>query len=196
LRGVSPLNAKMTELKRAFERAGFEDVETLLTSGNVVFSARGGSERAIARRAEAAMTQYLGRSFVTFIRSVDQLRQLLRTSPDAAYHPRPRAKRVVTFLHEPPKHPPSLPLERPGVRILCVTGCEIFSDYAAETRGPALMQLLQKTFGKSNTTRTWQTLEKAAADVKAKASTNGRATAKAAVSERAKARAKRRRTAK
>jgi uncharacterized protein (DUF1697 family) len=188
LRGVSPLNAKMPELKRAFEQAGFEDVQTLLTSGNVVFNARGGSERAIARKAEAAMAQHLGRSFVTFIRSVDQLRQLLQTSPYAAYRPRPRSKRVVTFLHEPPVQPPSLPLQLPGVRILCVTGREVFSDYAAETRGPALMQLLQKTFGKSNTTRTWQTVEKAAADVKA----NGRANA----SKRAKAKVKRRRTAK
>lgn len=187
---MSPLNAKMPELKRAFEQAGFEDVETLLTSGNVVFSARGGSERAIAQRAEAAMTQHLGRSFVTFIRSVDQLRQLLQTFPYAGYRPRPRSKRVVTFLDESPPHMPSLPLELPGVRILCVAGREVFSDYAAETRGPALMQLLQKTFGKSNTTRTWQTVEKAAADVKAKA--NGRATA----SKRAKAKVKRRRTAK
>ncbi|MES1188943.1 MAG: DUF1697 domain-containing protein [Myxococcales bacterium] len=194
LRGVSPLNAKMPELKRAFERAGFEDVETMLTSGNVLFSARGGSERAIAQRAEAAMAQHLGRSFVTFIRSVDELRHLLQTSPYAAHRPRPRprSKRVVTFLHSSPKHPPSLPLELPGVRILCIAGREVFSDYAAETRGPALMQLLQKTFGKSNTTRTWQTVEKAAADVKATAKANGRPT----VNARAKVKAKTKATAK
>lgn len=185
LRGVSPLNAKMPELKRAFERAGFEDVETLLTSGNVVFSARGGSDRALARKAEAAMAEHLGRSFVAFIRSVDELRQLLKTSPYSAYRPRPRFKRVVTFLHSPPQHLPSLPLELPGVRILRVTGREVFSDYATETRGPALMQLLQKTFGKGTTTRTWQTVEKAALDAKAKA--HGRGTVSARVKVKAKA---------
>lgn len=162
LRGVSPLNAKMPALKRAFELAGFEDVKTLLTSGNVVFSARVGSERNLARKAETAMAKHLGSSFVTFIRSVDSLRLLLQTSPYAAHRPKPRAKRVVTFLHEAPKPAPALPLELPGIRILCIQGREVFSDYDGETRGPALMQLLQKTFGKSITTRTWQTVEKAA----------------------------------
>ena len=40
LRGVSPMNAKMPELRRCFENAGFRDVRTLLSSGNVVFSTR------------------------------------------------------------------------------------------------------------------------------------------------------------
>jgi uncharacterized protein (DUF1697 family) len=152
----------MPELQRAFEQAGFTDVKTLLTSGNVVFSARSQNEQALARRAEAAMAKHLGHAFVTFIRPVDSLRELLQTAPYDAYRAKPRSKRVVTFLHEPPQPRPKLPLELPGVRILCITGREVFSDYAAETRGPALMQLLQKTFGKSITTRTWQTIEKAA----------------------------------
>jgi uncharacterized protein (DUF1697 family) len=152
----------MPELKRAFELAGFEDVKTLLTSGNVLFSARSGTEALLARKAEAAMTKHLGTSFVTFIRSVDSLRRLLETSPFAAFPPKPRSKRVVTFLHEAPKPQPKLPIELPGLRILCMEGREVFADYAAETRGPALMQLLQKTFGKAITTRTWQTVEKAA----------------------------------
>ena len=37
LRGISPMNAKMPELKRCFEDAGFGNVKTLLSSGNVVF---------------------------------------------------------------------------------------------------------------------------------------------------------------
>ena len=40
LRGVSPMNAKMPDLKAAFEAAGFTDVKTLLSSGNLVFTAR------------------------------------------------------------------------------------------------------------------------------------------------------------
>ena len=43
LRGVSPLNAKMADLARCFESGGFTDVKTLLSSGNVVFSARAAS---------------------------------------------------------------------------------------------------------------------------------------------------------
>jgi uncharacterized protein (DUF1697 family) len=161
LRGVSPMNAKMPELKRAFEQAGFADVRTLLTSGNVVFSARSGSEALLARKAEAAMTKHLGSTFVTFVRSVDSLRQLLETSPYAAFPSKPRWKRVVTFLHQNLHFEPKLPIALPGIRILRIEGREVFADYA-DTRGPTLMALLQKTFGKAITTRTWQTVEKAA----------------------------------
>jgi uncharacterized protein (DUF1697 family) len=43
LRGVSPMNAKMSELKRCFEAAGYTDVKTVLSSGNVAFDARAAS---------------------------------------------------------------------------------------------------------------------------------------------------------
>ncbi len=33
LRGISPMNLKMPELKRCFESAGFTEVKTLLSSG-------------------------------------------------------------------------------------------------------------------------------------------------------------------
>ena len=62
LRGVSPMNAKMPELKRAFENAGFDEVRTVLGSGNVVFNARAASDAALQRKAEAAMQEHLGRT--------------------------------------------------------------------------------------------------------------------------------------
>jgi len=51
LRGVMPMNCRMPALKAAFEAAGFEDVKTLLSSGNVVFSARSASETSLEGRA-------------------------------------------------------------------------------------------------------------------------------------------------
>jgi len=55
LRAVSPMNAKMSELKKCFEAEGFSDVRTLLSSGNVVFNARSSSVATLERRAEKAM---------------------------------------------------------------------------------------------------------------------------------------------
>ena len=51
LRGVSPMNARTSELKRCFERAGFADVKTVLSSGNVVFDARASQEHSLERKA-------------------------------------------------------------------------------------------------------------------------------------------------
>ena len=85
LRGVMPMNCKMPELRRAFEKAGFEEVRTVLGSGNVVFSARRASDASLERRAEEAMEQQLGRIFLTIIRSVEQLQDLVAADPFASH---------------------------------------------------------------------------------------------------------------
>src|SRR5919198_6074857 len=72
LRGVMPMNAKMSALKAAFEAAGFTDVKTVLGSGNVVFEARSTSEAALQQQAEAAMQEHLGHAFLTIVRPVEQ----------------------------------------------------------------------------------------------------------------------------
>jgi uncharacterized protein (DUF1697 family) len=102
LRGVSPMNAKMPELKAAFEAAGFTDVKTVLSSGNVVFSAPRAASSSLERRAEAAMNKHLGRDFLTIVRPVDALRAMLESDPYTAFRLAPGAKRIVTFLREKP----------------------------------------------------------------------------------------------
>jgi uncharacterized protein (DUF1697 family) len=163
LRGVSPMNAKMAELKRSFEGAGFTDVRTVLSSGNVVFNARAKSEIAITRQAEAAMAKHLGRTFYTIVRAASALRDLIEADPYAAFDLPADAKRVVTFLREPYKMQLSPPIEIDGARILAVTGREVLSAYVPNPRGPVFMTLIEKTFGTNVTTRTWDTVKKCAA---------------------------------
>ena len=163
LRAVSPMNAKMPELKRCFEAAGFTDVKTLLSSGNVVFSARASSEASLERKAESAMKKQLGQAFLTIVRPVDALRRILDSDPYAAFRLPPGAKRVVTFLRDEPRAKLELPIERDGARILCLEGSEVFSAYVPGPKGPVFMTLIEKTFGKEVTTRTWETVKKAAA---------------------------------
>ena len=163
LRGVSPMNAKMPAVKRAFERAGFTDVATVLSSGNVVFNARASFEESLARKAEAAMQKHLGRAFPTIVRPIDALRAILDSDPYASFRLPPGTKRVVTFLRAPPKAKLTLPVELDGARILCLKGSEAFSAYVRNPRGPVFMTLIEKTFGTEVTTRTWETVERVAA---------------------------------
>ena len=163
LRGVSPMNAKMPELKKCFEVAGFTDVKTVRSSGNVVFSARASSEASLERKAETAMKNQLGRSFLTIVRSLDALRAILASDPYEAFRLSPGAKRIVTFLRKRPEVKLALPIELDGARILSVEGSEVFSAYVPGPRGPVFMTLIEKTFGKDVTTRTWETVKKVAA---------------------------------
>ena len=162
LRGVSPLNAKMASLKSAFESAGFTDVKTVLGSGNVVFTAGRASAASLQRKAEAAMLKNLDRGFLTIVRSIDDLRELLLSNPYEKFRLAPGSKRIVTFLRDKPSKKLSLPIEFEGARILAMKGGEIFTAYVPHPKGPVFMNLLEKTFGKEQTSRTWETVTKVA----------------------------------
>jgi uncharacterized protein (DUF1697 family) len=163
LRGVSPMNAKMPEIKKVFEAAGFEDVRTILSSGNVVFGAAVSPIATLEREAEAAMKKRLDTAFVTFIRPIKMLRRLLASEPYEAIGIDPNAKRVVTFLRRrTAKTKLTLPIEVDGARILLVTGTEVFSAYVPSPRGAVFMRVIEKTFGKDVTTRTWDTVARVA----------------------------------
>jgi uncharacterized protein (DUF1697 family) len=160
LRGVSPLNAKMPDIRRCFEGAGFKDVRTLLSSGNVAFSARSISPTALERRAEQAMLDGLGKSFGCFVRPALHLQELIAAEHFAEFSLAPEAKPVVTFLRAPAPRKLSLPLERDGARILKLRGTEVFSAYLPSEKGPVFMSLLERTFGAEITTRTLETVRK------------------------------------
>jgi uncharacterized protein (DUF1697 family) len=160
LRGVTPMNVKMPELKKCFESLGFSDVRTVLASGNVVFSAHATAEATLEKKAEAAMKKRLGRTFLTIVRSVDTLREILEADPYAAFRLPDGSKRVVTFLRKTCAARLSLPIEVDGARILACQGSEVFTAYVPSPKGPVFMTLIQKTFGEEITTRTWDTVRK------------------------------------
>ena len=156
------MNAKMPDLAMAFESAGFTDVKTLLSSGNLVFTARSDSEAALQRKAETAMTQRLGRRFLTLVRSIDELREILTSDPYRTFGLPPHAKRIITFLREPPPSKVLLPAELGGARILALHGRTAFSAYVPGAKSPEFMTLIERTFGSEVTTRTWDTVTKVA----------------------------------
>ena len=163
LRGVSPLNAKMPKVKAAFEAAGFRDVKTVLASGNVVFTAETAEVSRLQTQAEIAMEKHMGRTFMTIVRPIAGLRSLLDVDPYKGVHLAHDAKRIVTFVRDRPKAALHLPIEKDGARILSMRGGAVFSAYVPSPKGPVFMSLLEKAFGKTQTTRTWQTLEKVVA---------------------------------
>lgn len=162
LRGVSPQNLSMAELRRCLEAAGYADVRTVLASGNVAFTTRATSVAALELRVGADIAKSEGRSFGLTIRSVDQLTRLVDSDPFQAFAVPPEAKRVVTFLQQPVASPPSLPIERDGVHIFALVEREVFTAYLPHPKGPVFMRMLERTFGKDITTRTLDTVRKCA----------------------------------
>ena len=156
------MNCSMPELKRAFEAAGFTHVKTLLSSGNVVFETRASTVPAVEKKVEAAIQKAFGKSFLTIVRPIDDLAAMLASDPYAGTGVAPGAKRIVTFLRNPPKTKPKLPVEQDGASILRLDGNTAFSAYLPCPKGPVFMTLIEKAFGKEQNTRTWQTIERIA----------------------------------
>ncbi|OWQ91603.1 hypothetical protein CDN99_09040 [Roseateles aquatilis] len=160
LRGVSPMNAKMPDLIRAFEAAGFTKVKTVISSGNVVFDHPGAPVDELERLAEQAMTDTLGKSFGTTVRPVEHLRAIVDAEPFEVFSPPDNAKRLITFLKRPHEQPVTLPIEGDGAAIVKLDGVEVLSYYVPNDSGPLFMAKLEKTFGKAITTRTVDTVRK------------------------------------
>jgi uncharacterized protein (DUF1697 family) len=157
LRGVSPMNAKMADLREWFTAAGFTNVTTVLASGNVVFDARAASRETLARKCEKAMQ---GRVFATIIRSLDDLRAMVDNDPFAGEVFPNGAKRCITFLKQPFTGTLVLPIRSHDAALHSVRDCEAFSTYVPNEHGPVFMRVIEKTFGKDVTTRTWDTVHK------------------------------------
>ena len=160
LRGVSPMNCRMPELKAALEKAGFADVRTVISSGNAVFSSRAASEMSLEKKCEDTFERHLNQPFLTIVRPIDYLQALIDRDPYAAFTLPGGAKRNVTFLRRAPAVPPTLPLRLRGAELLALEGREALTYSIPNHADPAFMVLIDKVFGKEVTTRTWETVQR------------------------------------
>jgi uncharacterized protein (DUF1697 family) len=156
------MNLKMPVLKAALEEAGFSEVKTLLSSGNVVFSGRRASDVALEKKVESAIEDKVGKKFGVIVRSIEELQALIDAEPYQAFRLPAGSKRVVTFLRMQPEKKLKLPPALDGAQIWTVCDRQALSSYVRSDKGPVFMALIEKTFGKDVTTRTWDTVQKVA----------------------------------
>lgn len=83
LRGIMPMNPNMKgeRLRKVFESLGFENVATVIASGNVIFSARSQNAAALEAKIEKALPKQLGFKSTTMLRSRHELERLVKKNP-------------------------------------------------------------------------------------------------------------------
>ena len=81
LRGVNlgKRTVKSAELKAAFEAMDFENVKTLLASGNVLFDAK--ASKTLKQKIEAALEEHFNFKVPIVLRSLDELKTLVAANP-------------------------------------------------------------------------------------------------------------------
>jgi len=72
----------------------------------------------------------------------------------------PSSKRIVTLLHSKPTARVKLPIGRMARTFCASRGRKSSALNVRSENGPVFMRLIEKTFGKDLTTRTWDTLGK------------------------------------
>jgi uncharacterized protein (DUF1697 family) len=78
---VAGHTVKMDHLKKLFEKMGFENVETFIASGNVVFETKSKSVDSIKKKIEAELEKSLGYKVATFIRTTKELKEVAEHKP-------------------------------------------------------------------------------------------------------------------
>jgi uncharacterized protein (DUF1697 family) len=163
LRGIGPSNPNMRneKLREVFQELGFQKVQTVITTGNVLFESPSRDVKALEAAIEEAIQRQLGFTSTTIIRSHHQLRRLVGSNPFEGIEDAPTTRLNVTFLKLKRRTNLQVPYhaEKRGYTVVGIHGREVFSvvDLTGATT-PDLMAWLEKQFGKAITTRTWKTV--------------------------------------
>lgn len=78
---VGEHTVKMDRLKNLFEKMGFQNVETFIASGNVVFETKSKTVDAIKKKIETELEKSLGYKVATFIRTTKELKEIAEHKP-------------------------------------------------------------------------------------------------------------------
>lgn len=174
LRGINlgKRRIKMPVLAKLFEDQGFEQVSTLLASGNVLFSSTVRSERKLVGSIAAHLHEALGYEVPTLIRTAAQLRQVVTDAPFGdLFSQAPHASTQVTFFDQslPPALASTIEAESTDTDQLRVIGRELYWRCATKISESPLWKSSQKNphHLPHGTTRNLQTLHKIADRLKA-----------------------------
>lgn len=165
LRGIGPGNPNMRndKLRGVFEDLGFQNVQSVISSGNITFESERIDVKQMEAELEAVWPEKLGFHSTTIIRSQTQLQRLADVNPFAGMVHGPASYLLVTFCKKPIELDFSLPYQPPGktYRVIAVADNTVFTvTDNTLVKTTDLMTWLEKECGKQITSRTWKTVER------------------------------------
>lgn len=159
LRGIGPANPNMhgSKLKGVLEDLGFANVQTVISSGNVIFESGSKDIAKLEDKIQAAWPKKLGFNSTTIIRSQEQLEKLVAKDPFAGAKHSRTSYLLVTFFKNPPEDAAVARAnfyKTGGINALC----NVLDTTVGKT--PDFMVKLEKEFSKDITSRTWLSIQR------------------------------------
>lgn len=158
--GSTHKKMSMQQLRDGCERAGLEDVRTLLATGNVLFSS--GLDGAEIGNRLAEIVSSHGLDNQVFLRRPDDLEAIVGKNPfDDAATARPNHL-LVLFLETAPATEHAAELQKyAGPEHVAIVGREVFIDYVEGVgRSKLTPVLLERILKQPGTARNWNTVRK------------------------------------
>jgi uncharacterized protein (DUF1697 family) len=154
---------KMADLKKSFEDLGYENVRTLLASGNVLFDTKD-SKNAATQKIEKKLTKDFGFEVKIILKSLEELQKIVESEPFKGIPVTKATRLYVTFLCEKNTSTLTLPYhsQLKDFEIMRVDDYEVYSVLTVNpgARTVDSMKILNTEFGKGNTMRNWNTVLK------------------------------------
>jgi uncharacterized protein (DUF1697 family) len=167
LRGINNIGrkkVKMDELKRIFETIGFNNIKTILASGNIIFDTTMTETSTLVTEIEKQLEINLGYKVNVVLRTLDELHLLVKSNPFSRIKITPRTKLLLTLLSEKPMSRLKVPYKSPDndFIIIQITSNEIYSvvNLLPNKRPYRIISFLEKEFGNRITNRNWNTILK------------------------------------
>jgi uncharacterized protein (DUF1697 family) len=166
LRAINVTNrrVKMDALRATFANLGFPDAQTILASGNVVFSSPQSDPSKLQQMLELGLETEFGFAIPALLRSQSQIEALIGADPIGDSKPNKETKFHVSFLDQILPANIELPhiSSDPDFEVHEIDELHLFNivRLGPSTGTVNLMDWLTSHFGNRVTTRTWNTLLK------------------------------------
>lgn len=155
----------MADLRRLMEKMGFNQITTILNSGNVIFQTPTEKEGALEPVIAQELLSHFGFPIPVIVRKADVISDLLQRNPFHTIEVTKDIRLYVSFMKDEPSTELVLPFtsEDSSFRILEVQDRIIYSVLdLSVSQTPKGMDTLEQLFGKNITTRNWNTLQRIA----------------------------------
>jgi uncharacterized protein (DUF1697 family) len=159
----------MTDLRDFLTKLGFDDVRSVLQSGNVVFGSRARTGAELERFLEAESQKRFGIEIDFFVRAPEEWKSIIRQNPFRKEAELDPGHLVVMLLKSPPRAEDVAALQASisGPEIVRAKGRQLYVFYPnGQGRSPLTNAVIERKVGRC-TGRNWNTVMKLAMLAKA-----------------------------
>ena len=154
---------KMAELKTVYTSLGFQNVRTLLQTGNVIFDSEKADTRSLSEQIRAAIEQHFELDTEVIMRSPDQMQAILQDHPFSKAQLDEPGKISIVFLAQTPSEQAyeQLIQAHSGPETIHPHGEELYIFYEnGKGRSKLTNNFIENKLKVAGTSRNWNTVNK------------------------------------